>query len=278
MTWYNPEIRWKTPDEPSLREYLEPTTCTNMDEPVIKDLARSLARNVKTPQELALKVWNYIVDEIKWCYEPPKENIKVLSEKSGNCFNRTNLHITLLRINGIPARFTYDLVYARFVGITIPPTIVEELPVNAIVHNSPEIYINDQWIQCDQWADRPLIPYPYQWNGEDKLCTLPPDYHWKNLGFSHEILIEPLMAQFKNAGITKKFCTERVDPYTEFVRNLNTDEKKELYEGILGKEPAENFAHHLYHKANPYKHTKCQDIKPSKPSRLPTQDFIQINE
>ncbi len=274
MVDYNPDIAWEVPSDPSLKEFLEPTEYSDMDNPLVRDLALSLARNAEHPRTVAVKVWNYIVDEIKWCYEPPKPVLKVIQEKTGNCFNRTNLHASLLRINGIPARYTYEQVYSKFAGIAIPPSIIERLPVNAIVHATPEVYIDGRWIQCDQWADRDLIPYLYQWNGVDDLYGLPPDYVWKNLGYSPGILLEPLKAQFKNAGITKKFCVENVDPYTDFVRNLPYEEKVSVYESILGEEYADNFARYLYIKAVPFRETECEDIKPSEPSRLPIQDSI----
>jgi len=265
---YNPNIAWEVPSDLSLKEFLEPTEYSDMENPIVRDLALTLARNTEHPRELAVKSWNFIVDQIMFCYEPPKPVLKVIQERTANCFNRTNLQISILRLNGIPARYTYDIYYNKFAGVVVPPSIIGGMPMNAIIHQSPEVYLDGRWIQCDQWADRGVIPYTYQWNGVDDLSLLPPDYIWENLGYSAGILLEPLKAQFKGGGITKKFCVENIDPYTDFVRNLPYEEKVSVYEGVIGKEYADNFAHYLYMRAAPFRETECTDIRPSEMTQL----------
>jgi len=269
---YNPNIAWEVPNDPSLKEFLEPTTYGDMENPLIQEMASKIIRGAETPKEAAIKIWNFMVDEIRWCYEPPKPVARVLIESEGNCFNKTNLQLSLLRFNGIPARYTYDLFYSKFAGIVVTPVLIKH---KSIVHTSAEIYIDGRWIQSDAWLDREVLPYRHQWNGKDDLCVVAPDYIWKNLGYTQGILLNELNEQFGGAGRTKESCHESVDPYTDWVRKLSKDEQVTHYEDILGKEYTENFGRYLYLRSVPYDAVECLDIRPPRPpDEYPSQKSI----
>jgi transglutaminase-like putative cysteine protease len=86
-------------------EYLMPTEYVQSNHTEIMSLARELTQHAKTEYDAATAILNYVVDHIKYSYNPPRyDALETLITKTGNCTNISHLSTALLRASGIPAR------------------------------------------------------------------------------------------------------------------------------------------------------------------------------
>lgn len=272
MVTFNTE--WEAPKAPELQEYLKPTEYGDMDNPVVMELAQWLVKGCKTPREYAIKLWDWIVDNIKFCYEPPKPTIEVLRSRDANCFNRSNLQMSLLRLCGVPARMSYTRYWKKMAGIVVNPIIVDQLPITSILHNSAAVYLNGRWIEADLWPDRKILPYDVQWNGNDDLVILAPDYVYGVVGYTPRVLVKELDDGFKGMQATKKWCSDNLDPYAEFVRSLPRKQQREHYENVIGKAASDNWALHIHLRSATFDKTEINDMKPKPDVWHPSEPLI----
>lgn len=86
-------------------QYLKATDLVQSGSPEIAAHARSLTAQAKTQYEAVTAVTNWVADNIKYTFNPPRyDAAHTLSTRSGNCQNFAHLAIALLRNVGIPAR------------------------------------------------------------------------------------------------------------------------------------------------------------------------------
>jgi hypothetical protein len=85
--------------------YLKPTEMVQSDSHEIISLAKGLTTNASSYYEAVTTILNYVVDNVKYTYNPPRyDALYTLKTKSGNCQNFAHLSMALLRAAGIPAR------------------------------------------------------------------------------------------------------------------------------------------------------------------------------
>lgn len=85
--------------------FLKSTDKVQSNSEVIKRLANEIVGSAVTEYEAVKRILNYVVDNVKYTYNPPKyDAIYTLNAKSGNCQNFAHLALALLRASGIPAR------------------------------------------------------------------------------------------------------------------------------------------------------------------------------
>lgn len=85
--------------------YLRPTAIVQANSPEITALAKKLTAGASTEHEAVTSILNYVADNVKYTYNPPKfDAMYTLKTKSGNCQNFAHLNMALLRAAGIPAR------------------------------------------------------------------------------------------------------------------------------------------------------------------------------
>ncbi len=85
--------------------YLQATDMVQKDDPEIASLASSLTASANTEYAAVSSILNYVADNIKYTYNPPKyDAIYTLKTRTGNCQNFAHLSIAMLRSVGIPAR------------------------------------------------------------------------------------------------------------------------------------------------------------------------------
>lgn len=244
-------VPWESPSDPALQPFLEDTKWIDMDNLVVRDLAKLLCSRCKTPREYAITVWNWIVENIMFVYEPPKRVVQVLYDMDANCMNRSNLQMALMRLGRIPARMTYTKYYKPYASCCLPPSIIEALPVNSITHNSCAVNLDGEWIEADVVFDRWMVPYTWQWNGYTSMICMPPDLAQYVVGYSASMLVDELNEAFKGMGATKKWCVENIDPYTRFMRSLWKDRQRMAMEDVMGKEVSDNWALYLATRSAP---------------------------
>jgi transglutaminase-like putative cysteine protease len=91
---------------PGMDEYLEPTELCDCSNPIIVNKSNELVGGSSTPKEAALKIFQFVKDEIPFKANRADERAsETLQIGSGFCVTKSNLHVALLRAIGIPARY-----------------------------------------------------------------------------------------------------------------------------------------------------------------------------
>ena len=105
-----------------MKKYLESTEYIDWKNPEILAQAKSLVERVSRPEDIALKCFEFVRDEIKhsWDYKLNPVTCKasdVLKHGTGYCYAKSHLLAALLRANSIPA----GLCYQRLTITDVPP-------------------------------------------------------------------------------------------------------------------------------------------------------------
>jgi len=139
-------------------EYLQATRLIDLDSAAVQETAARLVQGTATPREVAVKIYNFCRDEIKFGYNrrdavPASE---VLRDGYGQCNTKSVLLVTLLRAASIPARFHLAQVDKAVQWGVMPPLAYRFAP-DRITHSWVEVYLANQRVsesakgQSDQW-------------------------------------------------------------------------------------------------------------------------------
>ncbi|MCX5816570.1 MAG: transglutaminase domain-containing protein [Proteobacteria bacterium] len=136
--------------------YLTPTEYVQSNHPEIISLARELTKYAKTEYEAVTAILNFVVDTIKYSYNPPRYDAGyTLKVKSGNCTNIGHLSVALLRASGIPARIVGGISLNKqwTMPVSDYKTIVQKMGQGG--HAWIEIYFPDLgWLSYDPQQSR----------------------------------------------------------------------------------------------------------------------------
>lgn len=307
MADYKPELQyldnvpWEAPDDPELQQYLEPSKPYNLsmyDDPKIREFTEYFLRRSKTQREVAVKFWQWMKDNVVWVYEPPKPVWEMIEIHEANCMNRSNFFITQCRLCKIPARFRFFKYYHDLnYGPDWPVEIVEYTPINVIIHISVEAYIEDDWVDFDNWDDRHYKPFCQEHNGRNEMLVLVPEQVFTNMGQGPHLIADVLYEQFASNDFTKEHCQMWIDPYSEFLRSLSDADMNMLFKQFYGDERNVSFARLHYFSAlgrtysthTRYEVDDCEtdfcyrDIflpryKPAQPTKWPMEDLCEPRE
>jgi transglutaminase-like putative cysteine protease len=96
-----------------MHEYLKPSNMIDWQHPAILELARDLALNQASPQDIAKVCFEWVRDEIRHSFDYHMNPVtcrasEVLEFRTGYCFAKSHLLAALLRANAIPAGFCYQ--------------------------------------------------------------------------------------------------------------------------------------------------------------------------
>ena len=113
----------------------------------IKNLADQLTKGLKTTDEKAQAIYNYVRDEIDYSYYANSKHgaSGTLSAGSGNCVDQASLVVALCRASGIPAR------YSHAKGCTFSSGLVTG-------HVWAQILVNGVWYSADATSVRNKFP------------------------------------------------------------------------------------------------------------------------
>lgn len=94
-------------------KYLEESELINYSHPKIKALAKELAFNLSSDEQIAKKTFEYVRDEIRHSADykdeyTTKTASEVLEYKTGWCYSKSLLLTALLRANNIPSALCYQ--------------------------------------------------------------------------------------------------------------------------------------------------------------------------
>lgn len=94
-------------------KYLESTQCIDWESSIVFSQAKDLAENISDPEEIALKCFEFVRDEITHSLDAKSNPITykasdVLKFGTGYCYAKSHLLAALLRANKIPAGLCYQ--------------------------------------------------------------------------------------------------------------------------------------------------------------------------
>jgi hypothetical protein len=187
------EMAWQPPE--GMDEFLRATELCDSNSEDINNKALELISDSETPKDTAINIFYFIRDEIPYLLDlADLKASDTLRKRWGECYNKTNLQIALLRAAGIPARYhrlairkeMFQGIFSNFVYRTVPE-VAETRPYC-------ECYLSGKWIACEGLYDIQLfeamkkkgftatkkIPN-IDWDGENDLIL---DIPWivKDLG------------------------------------------------------------------------------------------------
>lgn len=166
------------------KEYLSATKVCDIENIDIKMKAYLLTKNSYSEKQKAINIFNFVRDEIKYRFDYPYTKAsETLKKGYGNCFNKTNLQIALLRNCNIYSGYKVYLI-KKEIFFPIVPEEIYKIINQPTIHVSCVIYINERWIEIDPTIDFELYNHIYrnmenwkyvEWDGE-KDISLPEKY------------------------------------------------------------------------------------------------------
>jgi len=132
----------------SLEECLNPTEFCDFYHAEIQAQAKKLLNNAATVQEKIQAIYHFVRD-LPYSFQPfAQKASETLLQRTGQCYNKANLEVALLRAVGVPAAYA-------LVGISLP----EFKPINGqeeVIHAYAVIWIDGKWKGADATED-PLL-------------------------------------------------------------------------------------------------------------------------
>jgi hypothetical protein len=140
-----------------LDKYLTPSPLSDCDNPGLKRTAMEIVKGVGAPTEAALQVFKYVRDEIAFnatldIYLRASEALK---RKTLDYCNKVNIHVTLLRAIGIPARYHTVRVKKEILKHFVPGFLYRHLP-SPVGHFWCECHVGGRWTACEALFDKPF--------------------------------------------------------------------------------------------------------------------------
>ncbi|MCS7181033.1 MAG: transglutaminase family protein [bacterium] len=166
------------------KEYLLPTKICDVDNPDIRMKGYILTKKTFSEKQKAIDIFNFVRDEIKYRFDYPYiKASETLKKGYGNCFNKSNLQIALLRSCGIYSGYKVYLIKKEVFSPIVPKEIYEMIS-QPTIHVSCVVYLEEKWIENDATIDFELYSHIYrnienwkyiEWDGENDL-SLPDKY------------------------------------------------------------------------------------------------------
>jgi hypothetical protein len=138
------------------RDYLSATGLCDCKNLWLRAKAKEIGDGAGTPEEKALRVFSHVRDGVRFglAYSRSKAS-RTLKRGYGECGNKTNAQVALLRAAGIPARFRWVLAKTEILRHLIADFVFKNMPAIAS-HFWCECCLNGKWISCESLLDKPL--------------------------------------------------------------------------------------------------------------------------
>lgn len=139
-----------------VNNYLAVTDMCDHDNPWLLELAEEIIDRRSTPVEKALRIFYYVRERVRFgiAYSRSKAS-KTLKKGYGDCVSKTNVQVALLRAVRIPARFRKAKAESVTLHYLIADFVYKQMPPTAS-HFWPECFLNEKWISCEAFFDKPL--------------------------------------------------------------------------------------------------------------------------
>jgi transglutaminase-like putative cysteine protease len=177
------------------REYLSPTKVCDFETSDIRMKGYLITKNSYSEKQKAIDIFNFVRDEIKYRFDYSYTKAsETLKKGYGNCFNKSNLQIALLRSCGIYAGYKVYMI-KKEVFFPIVPKDIYELISQPTIHVSCVVFLNNRWVEADTTIDFELYNHIYrnmenwkyeEWDGE-KDISIPEKYIIENQGIYSNI-------------------------------------------------------------------------------------------
>lgn len=177
------------------KEFITPTKICDCENPDIKMKSYFLTKGSFSEKQKAIDIFNFVRDEIKYRFDYSYTKAsETLKKGYGNCFNKSNLQIGLLRSCGIYSGYKVYLI-KKEVFFPIVPKEIYNMISDPTIHVSCAVYLNNKWIEADSTIDYQLYVHVYkymenweykEWDGE-KDITLPKKYIIEDQGIYSNI-------------------------------------------------------------------------------------------
>lgn len=169
------------------QEYLAATRLCDVDEPWLRMLAEGIVRDARTPEAKALRVFYHVRDAVRFSLAYSRSTAsQTLKRGYGECGNKTNAQVALLRAVGIPARFHWVQAQSQALHHLVADFLYRNMPPVAS-HYWCECFLNGAWVACEAMLDKPLydgmllkglitreqVP-TIDWDGRTDLVVLKP--------------------------------------------------------------------------------------------------------
>jgi len=186
----------------------------------ISELVEDLKNKSKDEREYAVNAFYWVRDNIYYFFIKTSKASDVLKDRRGDCFGKSNLLVALLRANGIPARFQFQLLKGDALSDVIKLKMGDKSYFKNfhITHALANVKFDDKWIRADCTRDKYLSPdRANEWDG--KTDTIQHPFLIKDLGYDYDV------KDYKERSQPKKFVN-----FVEIYRILiNTFIEEERY-------------------------------------------------
>jgi hypothetical protein len=141
----------------NLDKYLTSSPLCDFDNAGLKRVAMEIVKDVSALTDAAIRVFMYVRDEIKFnaTLDIYLKASEALQRKTIDYCNKINIHVTLLRAIGIPARYHTVQVKKEILEHFVPGFLYSQLP-SPVGHFWCECYINGKWTACEALFDKPF--------------------------------------------------------------------------------------------------------------------------
>lgn len=140
----------------TMQNYTAPTRLCDCDNPWVQKIAMEIVDGARTPEEKALAIFYYVRDNVRFSLAYSRSRAsQILKRGYGECGNKTNAQVALLRAVGIPARYRWVQAKTEVLNHLINDFLYKHMPPVAS-HFWSECYLNDKWVSCEILLDRPL--------------------------------------------------------------------------------------------------------------------------
>ncbi len=168
-----------------MQDYLATTRMCDHDNPWLLKLAEEIIDGAITPVEKARRIFSYVRDRVRFSLAYSRSTaVQTLKRGYGDCLSKTNAQVALLRSMDIPARFRWVKVESVTLHYLVADFLYRQMPPTAS-HFWPECFLDDRWISCEAFFDKPLyegmlkkglitkeqVP-TIEWDGKSDLITL----------------------------------------------------------------------------------------------------------
>jgi hypothetical protein len=140
----------------TMQDYVAATRLCDCDHPWLRQHAKEIADGASTPEEKALKIFYHVRDNIRFSLAYSRSRAsQTLRRGYGECGNKTNAQVALLRAVGIPARYRWVQAKTVVLHHLIADFLYNNMPPVAS-HFWCECYLNGKWVSCELLLDKPL--------------------------------------------------------------------------------------------------------------------------
>ena len=224
-------MKFQVPEE--MQEYVSPTEFCDCDCEEIKQKAEELTQDVSSPNEAAVRIFNYVRDEILFAIgRTDVKASKTLKDRKGYCVTKTNLQVALLRAVGIPTRYHQVVLEKKVLKGLISDSLYNRQDGNIWFHPWCECYLSGKWVACDLYLDKATYDAVIKhgilskeqmpsidWDGESDLKTAA---HWilEDVGLhcSYDEVSKKVMEEIKVPGFVMNLPFNMSNRYTKKLR------------------------------------------------------------